>query len=307
MSSPVDAAVAAVAVPQCGAFSFRQLRACGGNNKLAHRRVTAGVWQAGPHGVLQLPGFPPSFRQRLWWAILLAPPGSYVSHWSALSLWGVFGFPPTRLTITVPHGLHHDNPVATVYQTRRPAVPELMGGLPVAPLARALVDGGRLVGAKRLGAGVDDAVGDDKITIAKVQKEFLSLAASGRNGISTMRRVLELRTEDGYVPPRATLEAYLDRVLGRLEVPFEREAPLPGREWSRERVDRLCRQPLRLIIEGDGRRFHTRVKDFGRDAARRRLAATAGFTTVNYLYEELRDDPDGVEAELRTILGLRRG
>jgi hypothetical protein len=307
MSSPVDAAVAAVAVPQCGAFSLRQLLACGGSYQLARRRVASGVWLAGPRSILQLPGFPASFRQRLWWAILLAPEGSYVSHWSAVALHDVVGFPPVRLTITVPHGRHHVSPVAVVYQTRAPAVPELIGGLPVSPLTRALVDCGRLVGARRLGAAVDDADGDGKITIPKFQKEALALAASGRNGISTVHRVLEVRVEQGYVPPRATLERYLDRVLDRLPVHFEKEAPLPGRGWSRERVDRLCRHPKPFVIEGDGRRYHTRIKDFGRDARRRRLAAGAGFPTLNYLYEELRDDPDAIEAELLTILGLRSG
>jgi very-short-patch-repair endonuclease len=69
-------------------------------------------------------------------------------------------------------------------------------------------------------------------------------------------------------------------------------------------VDRLCRAPVKIVLEGDGRRWHTRVQDFPRDARRRRDAARAGYLTINYLYEELRDDPDGVEAEILEILGF---
>jgi hypothetical protein len=304
-SSAVDAAVHVVAVPQCGAFTIAQARACGASYTQIERWCAQGRWERGPGSILQLPGFRPSFRRLLWWAILPAPAGSYISHWSAVALRDVEGFPPTRIMITIPHGTHHVSAVARVFQTRAlPRRIERIDGLPVAPLTRALVDCGRLVGPKRLGTAVDDADGAGLLTIPALQKEFLGLAASGRNGISTMRQVLEIRSEEGYVPPRAELERYLDRVLDRLPVEFEKEADLPGREWSQERVDRLCRAPVKVIVEGDGRRYHTRVRDFPRDARRRRVAATAGYLTVNYLYEELRDDPDAVEAELLEILGF---
>lgn len=302
MSSPVDAAVAAVAVPQCGAFSLRQLIACGGDYKLARRRCASGAWQRGPGVILQLPGFPATFRQRLWWAVLIAGHDAVVSHWSAATLHGLTGFPPTRFTLTVPHGRHRRNPVARVFQTTAPARPVVLFGLPVTPPARTLVDCSRLVGPMRLGAAVDDADADGRF-LPLLQQEFLSLAASGRNGISTMRAVLDVRSADGFVPARATLERRLDTVLARLPVTFEKEAPLPGREWSSARVDRLCRSPRPLVVEGDGRRWHARVADFPRDAQRRRDSLAAGFPTVDYTYDQLAD-AGVVEAELRRLLGI---
>lgn len=303
-ASLVDAAVAAVAVPQCGAFCIRQARACGADYKLIERRCASGRWLRGPHPILQLPGFPPNFDQRLWWALLAAGPGAVVSHWSAAALHCLTGFPPTRLTITVPHGRTHTNPVAVVYQSCAPPPFVVIRGLPVTPVARTLVDVARLVGPLRLGSAVDDADGDGKCSIPALQKEFLSLAASGRIGISTMRMVLDKRSEDAYVPPRVKLERALDRILRRIPVVFEKEAPLPGREWSRERIDRLCRAPRRLIIEGDGRRWHTRVRDFARDARRVRDALAAGYPTIRYTYEDVTADADATEVEIRGILGL---
>lgn len=302
--SHLDAAVAALAVPQRGAFSIAQAVACRASYSAIRRRCETGRWLRGPTPVLQLPGFPPSFRQYLWWALLIAGEGAMVSHWSAGALHHLTGFPPTRFTITVPHGRLHENAVARVFQTQAPAVPVIVDGLPVTPVARTLVDAGRLVGPRRLGSAVDDADGDGKTTIAALQKTFLSLARPGRNGISTMRTVLDARADDAYVPPRATLERHLDGILDRLPATFEKEAAIPGREWSNERVDRLCRAPRPLIVEGDGRRWHDRQRDLVRDGHRRRDALAAGFPTVNYFYEELRSDPDAVEAELRSILGL---
>lgn len=300
--SSLDAAVAELAVPRYGAFSIAEARSCGASYNTIDRRCTAGIWSRGPGPVLQLPGFPATFGQRLWWALLIAGAGAMVSHWSAAVLHHLTGFPPTRFTITVPHGRYHENPVARVFQTRAPAVPVLVRGLPVTPVVRTLIDVARFVGPVRLGIAVDDADGDGKITIAALQKAYLELARPGRNGISTMGMVLDLRAADGYIPPRAALERHLDKVLRRLPVTFEKEASLPGREWSNERVDRLCRTPRPLVIEGDGRRWHTRQRDFARDARRRRDALAAGFPTVNYLYEELRSDPDAVEHELRQLL-----
>lgn len=303
-ASLVDAAVAAVAVPQCGAFCIRQALACGADYKLIQRRCVSGRWLRGPHPILQLPGFPATFERGLWWALLSAGPGAVVSHWSAAALHRLTGFPPTRLSITVPHGRTHSNPVAVVHQSCAPPPFVLIRGLPVTPVTRTLVDVASLVGPKRLGSAVDDADGDGKCTIAALQKEFLSLAASGRSGISTMRMVLDKRSEDAYVPPRVNLERALDRVLRRIPVVFEKEAPLPGREWSNERVDRLCRVPRRLIVEGDGRRWHTRVRDFARDARRERDALAAGYPTIRYTYDEVTADADATEAEIRGILGL---
>jgi hypothetical protein len=305
VSSPVDAAVAAIAVPQQGAFSFDQLAACGGGPKLAARRCRSGAWTRPLPRVLQLPGFRPTFVQRLWWAILSAGMGAVVSHWSAAALHRLTGFAPVRFTITVPHGRTHTNPVAQVFQTTAPAAPVLLHGLPVTDVARTLIDCGRLVGPIRLGSAVDDADGDGKVTIAQLQRRFLPLAASGRSGITTMHRVLDVRSAEGFVPTRASLERRLDAAVARLPVVFEKEAPLPGREWSNERVDRICHDPVRLLVEGDGRRWHTRVRDFARDARRRRDALAAGYPTVNYTYVELAD-LDAVEVELLALLGLSR-
>ena len=61
-----------------------------------------------------------------------------------------------------------------------------------------------------------------------------------------------------------------------------------------------------LIVEADGRRWHTRTADFARDRRRDRQAATRGWLTVRISWEELMSDPGGVAADLRAVYDQRR-
>jgi hypothetical protein len=300
---PVDLAASAIAAVQFGVFSRRQALAAGATDALIRRRLANGRWLVAAPGVLALPGHPPSFRRSLWIAWLAAPATTVVSHWSGGHLRHLPGFPPNRLTLTVPHGSTHHNPIARVFQSSAMPTTERIDGLPVASVERVLCDVARLCGPAKLGALVEEARVAERTSVVRLRREFLRLARSGRNGITTMRGVLD-KYEDGPTPPRSELERRLDAILDTLPVKAKHEAPLPGREWSNDRVDRLFDLPRRLIVEGDGRRWHTRVKDFARDRQRDRDALRHGYPTVRYAYEELTDDPSSVRQELLDLLGI---
>ena len=59
--------------------------------------------------------------------------------------------------------------------------------------------------------------------------------------------------------------------------------------------------PEKLILEADGRRWHTRTRDFPRDALRRNEAARVGWQTLGFLWDELKHDPEGVAATVRDV------
>ena len=301
---PVDVIVSGLAAAQFGVFSRRQALDAGAPASLVQRRLASGRWSAPVPGVLALPGHPASFRRSLWIAWLAAPATAVVSHWSGGHLHRLPGFAPNRFTLTVPHASAHRNPIARVIQTRAmPPSTERIDGLPVASVERILCDVARWCGPVKLAALVEEARTAERTNVVRLRREFLRLARSGRDGITTMRGVLDVYA-DGPSPSRSELERRLDAILDTPPVRAKREAPLPGREWSSERVDRLFHEPKRLIVEGDGRRWHTRVKDFARDRQRDRDALRAGYPTVRYAYEELTDDPAGVRAELVDLLGI---
>jgi hypothetical protein len=292
-----------LAALQCGLFSRRQLPPGAATDSLIHRRVATGRWIIVLPGVYSLPGHDPSFRRSLWLAYLAAPPEAVVSDWSGGWARRLDGFPPNRLTLTIPHGCYPRHPIAVVRQTLSMPKFDLLDGLPVASVERILIDVAASTGPKKLSHLVEAARSAGRTTPVRLRSEFLRLARPGRAGIATMRQVLA-QYEEGPPPPRSELERLLDRILGRIPVDVHHEAPLPGREWSAERVDRRIEMPRRLIVEGDSRRWHTRVADFRRDRERDRAALRAGYPTVRYVYEELRDEGAAVEAELRDLLGL---
>jgi len=291
---------------QYGAFARWQVLAAGGDDALIGRRLRSGRWSQPILGVYAVVGYPPSFRRSLSIARLGLGVDAVVSLESAAQLHGFSSFPPNRFTLTVPHGSHGRSPIAEVHQSRAAITPVTIEGFPVTPASRTLVDLGKRCGPRRLGHALDDAIIQGKVSLAAVQREFLDLAAQGRNGITTMRQVLTDRGEDKPVP-RSVLESELDSILAMLPVTFQHEAPLPALGFDKQRVDRILFEPVRLIVEGDGRTWHGRLEQMARDRQRDRANLAAGFPTVRYTHAELTQQRTAIYHELLVLLGLKPG
>lgn len=71
----------------------------------------------------------------------------------------------------------------------------------------------------------------------------------------------------------------------------ERQPRFPWRPNDDERVDALI-PSWRLIVEGDGRRWHTRRRDFERDRHRDQQALAHGYRVLRFGWIDLHDSPD---------------
>jgi len=60
---------------------------------------------------------------------------------------------------------------------------------------------------------------------------------------------------------------------------------------------------LRLVIEIDGQAFHTDASRFQRDRARQNRLVAAGWTVLRFTWADLRDRPNRVTVEIRTMIG----
>ena len=110
---------------------------------------------------------------------------------------------------------------------------------------------------------------------------------SRREGLPRIRPLIEDRTADGYVPPESELEALLADLLARLPgVRVERQARFPWRQDLPNRVDFLL-PDHRLIVEADGRRWHTRVANFDNDRLRDNVALANGHGTMRFTWTHL--------------------
>jgi very-short-patch-repair endonuclease len=276
-------------------------------NRMIRYRVATERWARVHPGVYALAGAPPSWRQDVWAAILAAGPRSVASHETALLLHGLDDrlVPRHPLRVVVPHGAHPRLTGAVVHQLDdlEPHHVVDVDGLPATTPARAVVDLAARLGPRRLGDLVDVAT-RRTTSSARIARCTAELARRGKPGIVRLGAVLDARGP-GYVPPASVLEAALFRALadGALPAPA-RQFRLPGRGALDGLVD-AAYADVRLILEADGRRWHTRIRELRRDHQRDAEAARAGWQTLRLLYEDVVGHPDEVAATVRDVRAVR--
>ncbi len=302
----VDDAIAELASRQYGLFSRAQAAAAGCSRSLVQRRLAAGRWLLEAPGVYGLPGWPGSWRRSLMLAVLDAGTEAVVSHRAAAALHRLTAFLPGGLEVTVPHGNHQRRSDVTVHQCTdlRECDRVVVDGLPVTTPARTLFDLAAVTRRGRLAVALDDAHASRACSIEEVRAVYDALARRGKRGMKMLGAVLAERGS-GYVPPGSELERRLLRVLseGGLPPPTSQLA-VPWRQEAQGRVD-LAYPERRIILEADGRRWHTRTHDFEVDRQRDRAATLVGWSVYRFTWAEITAQPDAVRETVRQALARR--
>ena len=295
-----------LAARQASAFSRQQALALGATDPMIARRLRSERWVRVHPGVYVLAGSPPSWLRDVWCAFLAVGPAATVTHETALRLHGVERVPPRPMTLTVRHGSHARIPGIVVHQIDdlRPEHVTSALGLPVSRVERAVVEVAATLGERHLGDVVDDVMWSRRAGLPRLSGCLREVARPGKPGVAKLARVLDARS-DGPVPPQSVLERCLFGGLaaGGLPAPA-RQVPLPGRGRIEGLVDAAYRD-ARLIVEADGRRWHTRIRDLKRDHVRDAEAARAGWETLRFVYEQLVHEPDEVCAVVADVRACR--
>jgi hypothetical protein len=281
-----DARIYELARCQAGLLSRQQTLSQRIPDSLITRRVAAGRLLIVAPGVYSLPGWPDSWHRRLWLAHLDVGLHSVVSHEAAAALHRLTTYAPGPVTVTVPHGDHERPAPYEVRQSTdlRSHHVTTVDGLPTTTPARTLVDLASRRRPDRLARALDD-----------------ELRRPGKRGMRLLGRLLAARGP-GYVPPESVLERRLLNVLaaGGLPAPVC-QAPLPWRPQQPSRVDFLY-PAQRVIIEADGRRWHSRTDQLAADRRRDRDAQNHGYGVYRFVWEEITKQPDMVCDTIRTAL-----
>lgn len=305
---PVDVSIGKLASRQQGTFSRRQVLAAGGSDAGINRRVNAGRCVRVLPGVYIVEGSAASWLRDVWCGLLATGPDTVVSHETALRLHGIADIPPWPVTLTVPHGRGSTVPRLRVHQIDdlRPAHVTRVRGLPVSRPDRAIVEVAATFRSRRLGRVLDDAVAARLASYTGVARCLGDVARRGKPGVRRLGEVLDDRG-DGYVPPASDLERALFDVLaaGGLPEP-RRQVPLPG-PGAVVGVADAAYVDERVLLEADGRRWHSRIQDLKRDRLRDAEAARVGWLTLRFLYEQVRDEPAEVCATVADVLRQRGG
>jgi hypothetical protein len=306
--STVDARIARLAHRQGGTFSRAQALAVGMSDSSMWRRIRSGRWMVLHPGVYLLAGVPPTWHTEIWAVLLAAGPLATVTHETSTRLHGSPHVGPRPITLTVPHGVHARVEGAVVHQIddlRRSQVVTI-DGLPVSRPARAVVEVAATLGRRRLGRVLDDLVFDRRTSYEEVGIALAEVARPGKPGVIALASVLDDRSAAS-VPGDSELEQALFAALLSAGLPLpEAQRALPGTGAVEGVVD-AAYPDCRLILEADGRRWHTRVADLRRDHERDAEAARAGWLTLRFLHEQITRDPEGVCAVVADVRAVRSG
>ncbi|HET6665361.1 MAG TPA: DUF559 domain-containing protein [Acidimicrobiales bacterium] len=308
MSRTFERELSALAAAQRGVFARAQVLASGGSTSLVKRRLASGAWDVSHPGVYAVSAVPRSWHQDVWAALLAIGPRATVSHETALRLHGLGDdlVPLRPLTFTIPHGGHARVAGAVVHQIDdlAPIDVGVVDGLPTSRPHRAVVEVAATVGRHRLGDIVDELVVASRSSHERIATCLARVIRPGKPGVVTLGEVLDERG-DGYVADASELERALFAALRAAGLPLpQRQVPLPGRGALEGLVD-AAYGDAKVILEADGRRWHTRIRDLKRDHRRDAEAARVGWQTLRFLYEEIMGDPDDVCAVVSDVCAVR--
>lgn len=289
------AAITTVAKAQCGLFSRAQAFELGASQDMLDCAIGSERVTHEAEGVYGLPGWPESWWREVWRAFLATGPDAVVSHETAAAIHRLTNFPRGRIVLTTRHGDHHWHGLADMRQSTdlRPEHVRIRDGLPVTTPVRTLFDLAAVTGRERLAVAVEDAHISGQCPLEHLIGLYEELRRPGKHGMKKLGRILAERGP-GYVPPESALERLLLKVLRNAGLPKPRlQAQLPWRTTLPSRCDALYEKE-RIILEADGRRWHTRVDAMAEDRRRDREALNHGYRPYRFVYEELKRDPQMV-------------
>ncbi|MGH9041625.1 MAG: type IV toxin-antitoxin system AbiEi family antitoxin domain-containing protein [Acidimicrobiia bacterium] len=276
-----DLLIANAAVDQHALATRRQLLKAGVSEDQIDDRLQAGLLIRVHSGVYRLAGAEETYVQRVMAACLAS--GGVASHRCAARLFGLRGCWTELVEVTVEGPRAPALEGVLVHRTKR-LERTAIGVIPVTVPGRIAVDLAAV--APRLVGG---ALADLLVRVTTLRSVADAVIAAGRTpGIRLVRQEL-----DGYLagkqPTESALEDAFVKLLARHGIPEpERQYQPP---WEPHRRVDFARPADRLLIELDGRLWHSSAADRERDRAKDERAAAHGFATVRITWVDVHDTP----------------
>lgn len=302
-----DARLVLIAGRQAGAFSYAQAVEAGFPHSTIGRRLGSGAWERRFPGVYVMGGTPAGREGDLWCAVLAVGGDVALTHETSALLHGAEGLPLSPITLTARHGSHHRLGGLFVHQIddlvtwHRTSV----RGLPVSSAERAVVELGATQPERVVGRVADDLVRGRATTYDRIAAVLAQVARPGKPGVEKVARTLDERV-GGYVPPASELERAFFSALeaGGLPAPI-RQLPLPGRAPGLRGLVDAAYPDAQMVMEVDGRRWHTRMEASRADRERDAQVVRAGWVPLRFVYEQVVGHPGEVCATVRETRELR--
>ena len=262
-----DRLLVALASRQHRAVATWQLLELGITADSIRRRVERRQLHRIHHGVYAV-GTPELTRHGRWMAAVLAcGRQALLSHRDAAALWGLIDYTQDVIDVTVPGSnrgrlagirRHGARSLAEADRTSRE-------GIPVASIARTLLDLASVLPTRLVQRAYEQAASDDLLDVRAIQ-ELLG-RSRGRKGVRVLRRILDVDTSFA-ARARSELELMFADLIRASDLPMhEPTAMVRGYEVDAYWAD------ANLVVELDSRSFHTSA--FGPSAMTRRPPSSA--------------------------------
>lgn len=287
---------------QHGVWSRRQAIAAGVTPRMIHSRLHRGLWIAQDVAVYAHAASEPTWHRSIL-AAVLAEPVAVASHRTAAVLHGIVGFRPGRPEITIAPGANARGRLSLAHRgIDAPATKR--DGIPVTTVAQTFVDLAQVCSERRVRDALESWLVHDDRTLAALRNRYVALAPRGGRDLRPLRRILDA-LGDEELPTESELELQLHRAMASPRIPSVHwQATFPGRSEGDQRVDGVIHE-WSLIVEGDGRSWHTRTRDFERDRRRDAEAAAAGLLTLRFTWDQLVHELDWVR-DITVATGAHR-
>jgi predicted transcriptional regulator of viral defense system len=300
-----DEAIAGLAVGQHAIVGLAQLTDLGLSGAAVRKRVTVGRLHCIHQAVYSLVPRELLTREGHWMAAVLAcGPGAALSHRSAAALLGLRSYGGAKIDVTVPgrSGRQRDGIKLHRSTTLTAVDTASVKNIPCTTVSRTLLDLAELLDRRALERAFDESEVLELFDLRALNDQLRRNRT--RPGVERVRAILA----EHYIGTTATqsdLEEAFLALCRRIGIPD----PLVN-EWvdlgDGERAiwaDFVWRRQ-RVIVETDGRRFHSSHQARERDTRRDQRATLAGWKPIRTTWRQVMNRPHELEPTLAKLVSL---
>lgn len=304
MSASFDIAISVLASRQDNLVTRRQAMDLGATPRMIEGRLKSGRWLRVDRGLYALPGIELTTAVQ-WRAACLQIPTAVLSHESAAEIQGIDAVLRGRSVITVPRGGTNRTPFAVVHEsTWLPGRHvQVIDGLPVTDRIRTLLDLSAVMRTGRYAHVLSHELASHSVLADPLVAAYECWTKRGRRRSAHFARIVDPFLEAA--PKMNELEQALQRIVraARIEMPDAQVRlgwlpPEPGT------VD-FAYVARCILIEVDGRTWHTRDAAYDRDRRRDAEATIRGWMVLRFTWRQVMFEPQYVVDIIRRALATR--
>jgi very-short-patch-repair endonuclease len=269
------------------------------------RRLERGHWAIDYESVYVVGGAPDTWYRRLWAACLWAGDGAFFSGRTGVLLHELDGVREQVVELTTMHRTAAPNPHLRLrVTTRPPSALDRVHGLPVAPVARTLVDFAAVDKVWNVELALDDAIRKKMVTVGSLGR-YLADEGRGLWGAKKLRLMLVDRTQVDSVLS-SPLETKFAKLLATSNLPkFERHYLVRLAGGQTFELD-FAYPRVKLGIETDGYRWHSGKPIWQQDLDRANALAEAGWLILRFSWNDVHRRPGYVIARIGSAFAVRK-